>query len=252
MRFVASIVAVCPLRKEPDHRSEMTSQLLLGEFAEVLEVQKEFVQIKCLYDGYIGWCQRVQLAFTDEVVTTTKFIANNFGLLRINNKPCWVSLGTPFYDTPLQLDIFNIEYSGITKNVFIDSASSAFAESNITNFAGFFLNTPYLWGGRTLFGIDCSGFAQQVYKLFNKQLPRDAYQQAEQGEALGFLEEAVCGDLAFFDNEAGFITHVGIMLNNHQIIHASGRVRIDTIDSAGIISSDTGLRTHRLRVVKRY
>ena len=83
-------------------------------------------------------------------------------------------------------------------------------------------------------------------------MPRDAHQQAEKGEALGFLEEAVCGDLAFFDSEAGFVTHVGIMLNNCQIIHASGRVRVDMIDTAGIISSDTGLRTHRLRVIKRY
>jgi gamma-D-glutamyl-L-lysine dipeptidyl-peptidase len=249
MRFVASIVAVCPLRKEPDHRSEMTSQLLLGEYAEVLEEQKEFVQIKCLYDGYIGWCQGVQLAFTDETVSTTKFVADIFGLVEINQQPCRISFGMPVFQQVLAFNHFTIDYANVD---ILDAASTDFLQVNIIQYASVFLNTPYLWGGRTLFGIDCSGFVQQVYKLFNKQLPRDAYQQAELGEALGFLEEAVCGDLAFFDNEAGFITHVGIMLNNHQIIHASGRVRIDTIDNAGIISSDTGLRTHRLRVVKRY
>lgn len=249
MRFVASIVAVCPLRKEPDHRSEMTSQLLLGEYAEVLEEQKEFVQVKCLYDGYIGWCQRVQLAFTDETISTSKFVAHTFGLVEINQQPCRVSFGTPVFQQTLAFNHFTVDYTNIET---LDATSVDFLPENITQYASVFLNTPYLWGGRTLFGIDCSGFAQQVYKLFNKQLPRDAYQQAEHGEALGFLEEAVCGDLAFFDNEAGFITHVGIMLNNHQIIHASGRVRIDNIDSAGIVSSDTGLRTHRLRVVKRY
>lgn len=249
MRFVASIVAVCPLRKEPDHRSEMTSQLLLGEYAEVLEEQKEFVQIKCLYDDYIGWCQRVQLAFTDEVVTTARFVTNEFAKVHINQQPCRVSFTTPVFLQALTFNHFTIDYTNIET---LDATSTEFLPENITQYASVFLNTPYLWGGRTLFGIDCSGFAQQVYKLFNKQLPRDAYQQAEQGEALGFLEEAVCGDLAYFDNKAGFITHVGIMLNNHQIIHASGRVRIDTIDNAGIISSDTGLRTHRLRVVKRY
>jgi cell wall-associated NlpC family hydrolase len=249
MRFVASIVAICPLRKEPDHRSEMTSQLLLGEYAEVLEVQKEFVQIKCLYDGYIGWCQRVQLAFSDEVVTTTQFVVNEFTNVHINQQPCRVSFATPVFQQALAFNHFTVDYANVET---IDAANNHFFPEKITQYASVFLNTPYLWGGRTLFGIDCSGFAQQVYKLFNKKLPRDAYKQAEQGEALGFLEEAVCGDLAFFDNEAGFITHVGIMLNNHQIIHASGRVRIDTIDNAGIISSDTGIRTHRLRVVKRY
>lgn len=249
MRFVSSIVAVCPLRKEPNHRSEMTSQLLIGEYAEVLEEQKEFVKIKCLYDDYEGWCQRVQLAFANEPLTTNKFVANDFGLLEINQQPCRVSFGTPVFEQLIEFAHFTINYANVE---IIDATSTVFSKENITEYASIFLNTPYLWGGRTLFGIDCSGFAQQVYKLFNKKLPRDAYQQAEQGEALGFLEEATCGDLAFFDNEAGFITHVGIMLNNHQIIHASGRVRIDNIDSAGIISSDTGLRTHRLRVVKRY
>jgi hypothetical protein len=227
----------------------MTSQLLLGEYAEVLEEQKEFVQIKCLYDGYIGWCQRVQLAFTEEVVTTTQFVVNEFYKVHINQQPCRISFGMPVFQQALVFNHFTINYANVEA---LDATSTEFLSESIIKYSSIFLNTPYLWGGRTLFGIDCSGFAQQVYKLFNKQLPRDAYQQAEQGEALGFLEEAVCGDLAFFDNEAGFITHVGIMLNNHQIIHASGRVRIDNIDSGGIISSDTGLRTHRLRVVKRY
>jgi hypothetical protein len=249
MRFVACIVAACPIRKEPDHKSEMTSQLLLGEHAEVLDVQKQFVRIKCLYDGYIGWCQRVQLAFTNEFVTPNQFVVNAFDNVHINQQPCRISFGMPVFPETLVVDHFTIDYNHIET---IDAISNAFSMENITKYASVFLNTPYLWGGRTLFGIDCSGFAQQVYKLFNKKLPRDAHQQAELGEALGFLEEAVCGDLAFFDNEAGLITHVGIMLNNHQIIHASGRVRIDTIDSAGIISSDTGIRTHQLRVVKRY
>ena len=248
MSIVTSIVAVCPLRKEPDHRSEMTSQLLLGEFAEIMDEQKEFYKVKCLYDGYEGWCQRVQLTFTDAVIATTKFIAEPISIIYINNLPNRVSFATPVFDAEMAFNNFTINYQAVAT---ITATELAFTQENITSLSSIFLNTPYLWGGRTVFGIDCSGFAQQVYKLFNKKLPRDARQQAEKGEALGFLEEAVCGDLAFFDNELGFITHVGIMLNNHQIIHASGRVRIDSIDSAGIISSDTGLRTHKLRVVKR-
>ena len=103
-----------------------------------------------------------------------------------------------------------------------------------------------------MFGVDCSGFAQQVFKLFNVRLLRDSSLQATQGEVVGFLQEAKCGDLAFFDNAEGRIYHVGILLNDHEIIHSSGKVRIDAIDNAGIINSDTGQRTHQLRIIKRY
>jgi cell wall-associated NlpC family hydrolase len=112
-------------------------------------------------------------------------------------------------------------------------------------------NVPYLWGGKSSFGIDCSGFVQQVFKLFGKHLLRDTYQQATQGESIGFLQEVQCGDLAFFDNAEGRIVHVGILLNSETIIHASGNVRVDTMDSYGIINRNTGMRTHQLRVIKR-
>ncbi len=114
-----------------------------------------------------------------------------------------------------------------------------------------FLNTPYLWGGRTHYGIDCSGFTQAVFKLQGIHLRRDAWMQAEQGETVDFLAEAKMGDLAFFDNAEGKITHVGIMLNNEQIIHASGRVKIDSMDSQGIYSEELKRTTHKLRIIKR-
>lgn len=115
-----------------------------------------------------------------------------------------------------------------------------------------FLNTSYLWGGKSVFGIDCSGFTQMTYKFINKQLPRDASQQAEKGDIVNFLQQANCGDLAFFDNEEGQIIHVGILLNQHEIIHSSGKVRIDKIDNQGIVNSETKQQTHRLRIIKRY
>ena len=131
------------------------------------------------------------------------------------------------------------------------------AEVKITNkiikqVAYKFLNTSYLWGGRSVFGIDCSGFTQMTYKFLNVHLPRDAWQQAEKGNCINFLQQAQCGDLAFFDNEAGNITHVGILLNAHEVIHSSGKVRVDKIDTQGILNLDTKQRTHTLRIIKRY
>jgi cell wall-associated NlpC family hydrolase len=114
------------------------------------------------------------------------------------------------------------------------------------------LNSTYLWGGRSVFGIDCSGFTQSVFKFLNVHLLRDAQQQATQGELVAFLQQAHCGDLAFFDDGEGHIIHVGILLNAHEIIHAAGKVRIDKIDNQGIIEADTGQRTQRLRIIKRY
>jgi cell wall-associated NlpC family hydrolase len=114
-----------------------------------------------------------------------------------------------------------------------------------------YLNAPYLWGGVTPFGIDCSGFTQMVYKLNGYKLKRDASQQATQGEALSFIEESEAGDLAFFDNEEGKIIHVGIIMSDNYIIHASGKVRIDRIDHLGIYNVDTERHTHKLRVIKK-
>jgi cell wall-associated NlpC family hydrolase len=113
------------------------------------------------------------------------------------------------------------------------------------------LNAPYLWGGKTPFGIDCSGFTQMVYKLNGYHLSRDASQQATQGEALSFIEESEPGDLAFFDNEEGNIIHVGIIMENNYIIHASGKVRVDRLDHLGIFNPETQKHTHKLRVIKK-
>ena len=108
-----------------------------------------------------------------------------------------------------------------------------------------------MWSGRSFFGIDCSGFTQLVFKVHGIKLPRDAYQQAEVGNVLDFVEESEPGDLAFFENEVGKISHVGIMLEDQKIIHAYGKVRIDLLDSTGIFNKDLGKHTHKLRFVKR-
>ena len=108
-----------------------------------------------------------------------------------------------------------------------------------------------MWGGKSPFGIDCSGLVQCVYQLHGVQLPRDAHQQATHGQTLGFIDESEPGDLAFFDDDEGKIIHVGLLLENNYILHAHGKVRIDRIDQTGIYNVDTQQHTHKLRIIKK-
>lgn len=259
MTFITAIVAVVPIRAEAAHQSEMVSQLLFGELAEIIEgnpllVTGSFVKIKTQFDGYEGWCQAAQLARVPEALAIqfTAEIAGGFmNPIQVNGTimqlPFGVSLGL-FKDQQLNLEGYQFTYQG----QLMHPENNRLTTEKIKEIATLFLNTPYLWGGRSMFGIDCSGFVQQVYRYFNIALPRDAYQQAELGSDIAFLAESKCGDLAFFDNPSGKITHVGILLSESQIIHASGKVRIDSIDQAGILNTDTGERTHSLRLIKRY
>jgi cell wall-associated NlpC family hydrolase len=255
MSYAICKIPVAPLRAEAAHKSEMISQLLLAEAGLVLEEAKDFIKVQCLFDGYEGWCQLSQLAVID---TWTKNNESQFytsawiSTIAINNKTAHIPMGIPV------LQGVNLQQlSGVLQLDYRDAASwfanGAKPDANfIRERAELFLNTPYLWGGRSVFGVDCSGFTQMVYRFFNIPLLRDAYLQATQGEVVGFLQEARCGDLAFFDNAEGRITHVGILLNDQEIIHSSGNVRIDKIDNAGIINAETGMRTHQLRIIKRY
>jgi len=243
-------VPVAPMRKEAAHRSEMVSQLLFGERVQLIESSGDFLFVKNEYDGYAGWCQRSQLTelaiFAESIepeILTSNYI--NIGMLR--EAAIHLPMGVPISNWKGITDI-HFTYSGTEHS----AGSIPFYESNIVAISTSYVNVPYLWGGKSVFGIDCSGFSQQIFRYFGKQLPRDSGDQAKQGEDVGFLEESRAGDLAFFDNAEGNITHVGILLNNHEIIHASGKVRIDTIDQWGIINRDTEQRTHTLRIIKRY
>jgi hypothetical protein len=242
------------MRSEASHRSEMVSQFLFGEAAELLESANDFIKVRVLYDDYTGWCQANQLHEIQETTVhhgTTLLNGDLLGAVTINGSNMHIPFGLPlhfFEHGRAEIGNYKMEFEGKTWN----PEESNFNEETINWLTGQYLNTAYLWGGRSIYGIDCSGFTQQVFRFLNIVLPRDAYQQAALGEVVGFLQEAVAGDLAFFDNADGKITHVGIMLDAATVIHASGRVRIDDIDNFGIINRDTGERTHQLRIIKRY
>jgi hypothetical protein len=242
------------IRKEPNDQSEMVSQLHFGETFSILEESGLWLRIQADYDFYEGWIPSIQIKilteaiyhgviknnshFSDEMVT---FISDKRGQLQI------LSLGAslPNYQKPnFAIDDLNYTFDG-------EVISGKRRKSDLVRTAYKYLNTPFLWGGKTPFGIDCSGFTQMVYKLNGHQLFRDAHQQASQGEVLSFIEESEPGDLAFFDNEEGEIIHTGILLDNNYIIHCHGKVRIDRIDSSGIYNVDTQRHTHKLRVMKQ-
>lgn len=252
MSNVVSIVAVCPMRNQSSHRSEMVSQLLMGEAAVLLESTTDFLKVRSLYDEYEGWCQRSQLAVLEELpnnAPSSLLSRDHSNRILVDGTPMQIGPGIPL---GLLKDQSWGGYTFLYDGNIWDTKNAVFDESTILEITKLYLNTPYLWGGRSVSGIDCSGFSQQVYRFFGIALPRDAYQQAALGESIGFLQETRCGDLAFFDNAEGKITHVGILLSSNQIIHASGQVRIDNIDNMGIVHSKTGQRTHSLRIIKRY
>ncbi|MBE99248.1 C40 family peptidase [Flavobacterium coralii] len=245
-------LAIVPLRLEPSDRSEMTSQVLFGEHFKILEQNQKWSRIALAYDGYTGWIDNKQFRNISEIEygQLEKVPAVlNADLIEYITTP-----GNQLMPIPIGASLSFLDHTTInTENYVFEGlrATGVSGKHNLLRTAFMYLNAPYLWGGKTPFGIDCSGFTQMVYKLNGYKLLRDASQQATQGEALSFIEESEAGDLAFFDNEEGTIIHVGIIMEDNYIIHAHGKVRIDRLDHLGIYNIDTRRHTHKLRVIKK-
>ena len=257
-------LSVVPCRKEPSDKSEMVTQLLFGDYFEVLEEKKSWTLIRVAYDSYECWIDKKQfLPLNDVKGISDSTSAVTTDLVQLaedeNGNMISVLLGSSlpkFKDKSFSIGKQRFSFEG---EIIFPFAKKK--EHSIGEIAKWYLNTPYLWGGRSPFGLDCSGFTQMVFKLSGIKLKRDAWQQAEEarpdepfgrGKTLSFLEEAQQGDLAFFDNEDGKIVHVGILLGKEKIIHASGKVRIDKLDHQGIYNAEMKKYTHRLRVLKRF
>lgn len=245
-------LAIIPIRAEASDRSEQVSQLLFGEHFKIIELTAKWTQVELAYDGYIGWIDNKQyqtISKEDYIQLNETSTILNADLIEYittpNNQLMPISIGASLsFLENTTINTSNYSFDG-------SKVSGIKPKADILKTAFLYLNAPYLWGGKTPFGIDCSGFTQMVYKLNGYHLLRDASQQATQGVPLSFIEESEPGDLAFFDNEEGNIIHVGIMMENNYIIHASGKVRIDRLDHLGIYNAETNRHTHKLRVIKK-
>ena len=258
MNYGISNLSIIPVRKEPSEKSEMVTQILFGEHFEMREQMVGWTSVKLEYDGYEGWVdskmitpiparslskiQNSPTAVTSDVITIVPVSEEqNLMLVAGSTLPVW----RPYLK---QFSIPKETYLATGEVVYGDLKNPR--EIAITQALKYF-NAPYLWGGRTPFGVDCSGLTQIIYKMIGIKLPRDASEQVSMGTAMSFVDEAEPGDLAFFDDEEGNIVHVGIIWKRNKIIHASGQVRIDNVDQFGIFNIDTNRYTHKMRVMKK-
>ncbi len=256
MNYAACQVSLAPLRAQPSDKSEMVSQLLFGETVSIQDYKDNWVSVVCTWDGYIGWMDSKQL----KRITDSDF--HNYQEILTSNLSLVEGLMAADHFIPVTMGAVLPDYDGLRCNLgnqsfqfsgpVVSTGQAPLTNDWIVKIARRYLHAPYLWGGRSPFGIDCSGLTQMVYKIAGIKLLRDASEQVNQGRSVDFMEQCQQGDLAFFDTGKGNITHVGIILPECHIIHASGKVRIDKLDHFGIFNRDLNRYTHQLRIVKRY
>lgn len=248
-------VACAPIRLKPSDTSEMISQLLFGECVQVHRKYKSWVFIRCTLDGYEGWVDLKQIIriSNEEHLALSSDYACSIEVMQViynteNAFPVLLGSSLPHFDG---LHVRMPDSKFVCNGLVLDPTSVEITPERIERLTKLFLHAPYLWGGRSVFGIDCSGFTQVVFKMLGLAIPRDASQQVHEGTIIDFVANAQVGDLAYFENEQQKVIHVGIVLDDHKIIHASGKVRIDTLDHHGIFNSETKRYTHKLKIIKR-
>jgi hypothetical protein len=252
MEYGICNLAIMPMRSEPKESGEMVSQVLFGETFEIIEWADKWAKITTTDDNYTGWVGRLlftMLGHLDYQELKRKHPLLTYGAVT----QAWKKSDNTALYLPIGSSLAFIE--GNRCKIGNEKFEIIGPKGDIENFvvtAKSFINAPYLWGGRTHFGIDCSGYVQAVFKLHGINLHRDASQQVEQGATVESVSKARLGDLAFFKNADGKVVHVGIILKDEKIIHASGKVKIDNIEEDGIYSEELKRYTHTLHSIKRH
>lgn len=258
MKNGIGLLPLIPLRSQDSETSEMVTQLLFGETFQIIDENSKWACIKLDDDNYEGWADKKMIFYISgkeyeglnkgpKIVLSslfTKVFSDSF------QSHFWLPAGSVIRGSEKSLSEFTLAGEKFTyeKPPVIISKSS---RKTVIETARNFLNAPYLWGGKTIMGIDCSGFTQTVMKINGINIPRDTKQQVEKGMPVSFITETQAGDLAFFDNDEGQIMHTGIILDKDTIIHASGKVQIDRLDHQGIFNLNLNKYTHKLRTIKR-
>lgn len=228
------------MRELPQHTAALVTELIFGESYEVIRIEGEWLFIR-IEDGYEGFIRSNQ--------HWTGTMEGDFTILK---SPAAVPISHNNYTQSVPLSPGSRIYEKRVHPLWKIGRIEENTTLSWQDFALQFLYAPYIWGGKTLWGIDCSGLCQLVMRMRGVSLPRNSSQQAEYGETISFISEALPGDLAFFDNEEGKITHVGILLGSNAILHASGHTRIDSLDHEGIYHPELKKYTHKLRILKRH
>ncbi len=251
MKYGICIKGQTAVRSEHTESAELVTQMLFGETCKIVDQKSDWYFVYTDTDQYLGWIdiKCVHILDHNDYQNINKHwhpvLSSPYGLIETEKEKIMISQGST-------LPFLNNNDIQIGSNKYKLVSGSTETNKNAADYALDLLGTPYLWGGRTILGLDCSALILNIFKIKRFLLPRDASEQVSYGDSISFLHEAQKGDVCFFDKPDGRITHIGILLDNKNIIHASGEVRIDSIDHQGIYNQDQKKYTHHLRVIKRF